>query len=236
MKNIYCYILLLISLSFKSYAASPILELNSTGQPPLSTIEQNGFMDELVSEALKRIGYQLNIVKLPAERALKYSNKGIIDGELVRFPLVGKYYKNLIQVPEKIIDWDIIVFSYKPINTELGWAALSQKSVSYINGWKILDKNIPADAEVTKVTNAESLFNMLRRKRTDYIIFERWAGISLLKKYSMNNVQLSKPLFSKGVYTFLHKKHIKLVPKLNKSLSSMKEDGRYQELIKKHLE
>jgi len=126
--------LILFFLSFQSIAATSVLRLNTTGQPPLNTETQKGFMDDVATEAFRRIGITLQTSLLPAERGLKNSNNGSIDGEMSRVKGLDKVYPNLVRVPEKIMDWEFVVFSPKAIDLGVGWGALSGKLVSHING------------------------------------------------------------------------------------------------------
>ena len=126
--------------------------------------------------AFKRIGYELQTVRLPAERGLKNANSGIVDGEMSRVAGLDKLYPGLMPVPEKIMDWQFVAFSYHVVPASQGWADLASKSVAHINGWKILEKKIPASAEITKTANATQLFNLLKRQRADCILYERWGG------------------------------------------------------------
>jgi len=212
------------------------LVFNVTGQPPLNTKKYDGFMDEVTREALKRIGYNLKINRLPAERGLHSINKGIIDGEMSRVIGLDKKYTNLIHVPESIMTWDFVVFSKKEINLKNGWVSLNEKNVSFINGWKILEKNIPQSAKITKTKNSQQLFQLLSKNRTDYIIYERWGGYYLIDKMQLVNIKSIEPaLSSKKMYIYLHKKHAAIVPELSKALTDMKNDGSYTKIINKHL-
>jgi len=229
--------LILLSLISMSVTAETVIRLNTTGQPPLNTTQQDGFMDEVATEAFHRIGIRLETTRLPAERGLKSANSGLEDGEMSRVAGLDKIYKNLVRVPEKIMDWEFVAFAYNPISLEQGWSALSGKSVAHINGWKILEKNVPAEAEVTRTAGAESLFKLLRKKRTDFILYERWGGHYKLEKLAMTDVQrCAEPLIVKKMYIYLHKKHKELVPKLAKAMAAMKADGSYEKLFKKHLQ
>lgn len=220
----------------KPVLASPTILLNVTGQPPLNTDARNGFMDEVAIEAFTRIGYSLKTTRLPAERGLKSANTGLVDGEMSRIKGLDKKYNNLVRVPEKIMDWEFVAFSHIPLKMTQGWESLSGKSVAYINGWKILENNIPRTAEVRKTKNAEKLFSLLAKKRTDYAIYELWGGRYLLNKLSLSQINVSQPAFAvKEMFIYLHKKHKSLVPALSAALEDMKKDGSYTKLVNKHL-
>jgi len=216
--------------------AQQTLVLSAVGQPPLNTESHDGFMDEVTREAINRIGYQLEITMLPAERSLRSSNEGLIDGEMSRVEGMEKLYPNLVRVPEKIMDWEFCVFSKKPITIKDGWSSLSDKNVAFITGWKILEKNVPRAAVITKTRNAVQLFTLLKVNRADYVIYERWGGHRILKTLQINDVKSRRPfLASKEMYIYLHKKNQALVPRLSQAIASMKKDGSYERLVKKHL-
>ena len=230
------FLILALLLPVSLMANDRVVELNVTGQPPLNTNERMGFMDEVAKEALRRIGYQLKTLRLPAERGLVNSNRGVIDGEMSRVKGIDKNYKNLIRVPEKIMDWEFVGFSYQPLNLKYGWRDLSGKSVAHINGWKIFEINVPNTVEVSRTNNAKSLFNLLKRKRTDIVLYERWGGHFILHEMNMRDVKMCKhPLAVKEMFIYLHKKNKALVPLLAESIAKMKKDGSYQDLFNKFL-
>jgi len=225
-----------LTCSFTFSVSAKELTINTTGKPPLNTADASGFMDLVTKEALNRIGYSLKTIQLPAERGLKNVNSGIEDGEMSRIKGLEKLYPNLVRVPEKIMDWEFVAFSFQKIDLSHGWSGLLPYSVSYINGWKILEKNVPKKAEQTKVRTPEQLFSILSKKRTDLILYERWGGLLFTKEHHLRNVKIqSPPLATKEMFIYLHKKHLDIVPKLAASLKSMKTDGSYQEIFNKLL-
>ncbi len=212
------------------------ITLNTAGGPPLNTLDQTGFMDLVAKEAFSRIGYTLKTIKLPAERGLRNVNAGIEDGEMGRVKGMEKLYPNLIRVPEKIMDWEFFAFSQTTINIENGWSSLSPYSVSFLNGWKILEKNVPRQAEITKVRTIKQLFTILIKKRVDVILYERWGALAYIKKEKLSSVILQKPrLEKKEMFIYLNKKHKNLVLKLAKTLKKMKQDGSYNKIVNKIL-
>jgi len=216
--------------------AQPTLVLNAVGQPPLNTETHDGFMDEVSREAMKRIGYKLVIDNQPAERALNSANKGYIDGEISRIKGLNITYNNLIRVPEKIMDWEFVVFSSIPVNLQQGWDSLANKNVAFINGWKILENSVPKTASITKTRNLAQLFTLLEMDRTDIIIYEHWGGNYVIKEKQFDNIRMRMPpLATREMFIYLHKKHAFLVPLLSQALIDMKRDGSYERLVKKHL-
>jgi len=228
-------LLLFLLGSYNPVFANEIV-INTTGKPPLNTPQLTGFMDLVSKEAFKRIGYTLKTVQLPAERGLRNVNAGIEDGEMSRIKGLDKLYPNLIRVPEKIMDWEFVGFSQMQIDLNQGWPRLSKYSVAFINGWKILEKNVPKQAEITKVRTPEQLFSILYKSRADLVLYERWGGLLYLQNSKLNKIKLlSPPLATKEMFIYLHKKHIKLVSKLSQTLKQIKKDGTYQAIFNKTL-
>jgi len=176
MKGLVYLIVALLLLPVSIMADDRIIMLNVTGQPPLNSDDQMGFMDEVAKQAFRRIGIQLKTIRLPAERGLVNANQGRVDGEMSRVRGIEKSYNNLIRVPEKIMDWEFVGFSYQPISFVHGWSDLAGRNIAYINGWKIFEANVPDTAEIIKIQHAEGLFNLLRKHRTDIVLYERWGG------------------------------------------------------------
>jgi len=232
------WISFLLALSFSSVmtAGERTIELNVTGQPPLNASDQMSFMDEVTKEALRRIGYNLKTVQLPAERGLVNANKGKVDGEMSRVKGIDKIYNNLVRVPEKIMDWEFVAFSKEGDCSNQGWAALSGKNIAHINGWKIFEKNVPSTAEITKTSNSMELFTLLKKGRADLVLYERWGGHYILNEMGMNNVNRCMPALAvKEMFIYLHKKNKSIVKKLAAALAMMKQDGSYQKLFNQYL-
>lgn len=224
-----------ISFAFATEPTTTSITLNTTGNPPLNTPEQTGFMDVIVSEALKRIGLTLQTIQLPAERGLKNANSGIDDGEMSRIAGLEMSYPNLVAVPEKLMNWEFVAFSLRPIELTEGWRSLGPYTVAFINGWKILEKNTTA-IKPTMVRDADQLFNLLIKRRTDIILYERWGGLLHRKMLQQNEIRLLEPpLAITPMFVYLNKKHQGLIQPLADALKAMKLDGTYARIENKLL-
>ncbi len=231
-----CILTVLLFSSQLAAADLPTLVLNGWALPPLNTSNQDGFQDEVAREALRRIGYNIDVIRMPAERALRSSNSGLIDGDISRIAGLETIYPNIIRVPEKIIDWSFNAFSKKPVNLEKGWDSLANQDVAIITGWKIFERNLPKSATLIKADNVKQLFSLLQKDRTSIILYEAWGGKYLIKKSQMQEIEIRQPpLAVKEKFIYLHKKHKALIPRLSKALADMKKDGSYDRLVEKHL-
>ena len=232
-------LLLLASLLFVSpagFAAGPqVLELNDVNEPPFTTPEHTGFLDVIATEAFRRIGVELRLVKLPAERALLLANDGLEDGDLTRIADIEEQYPNLVRVPEKLIDWDFAAFS-KDASIPANLEAIRHHSVGFIKGWKFYERNMAGAERVTTVDDPTQLFRLLDRDRIEVALYARWMGLALIQKQGLKNIRpLEPPLASSAMYIYLNKRHAKLVPKLAEALRALKREGFYQRVYREKL-
>lgn len=229
------YMVILLGLSGSLWGKETLI-LNTAFTYPLSTSEQTGFIDIVVNDALGRIGFGMESVWLPAERALINANAGIDDGDLLRIAGLQKTYPNLIQVPESVIDLEFVVFTKHASFPITDWKSLKPYSVAFITGWKILERNITEAANITRIKNVEQLFTLLLKDRVDVIVYSRWVGLGYIQQNNIRGVSiLEPPLAHRNLYVYLHKKHQNIVPKLAASLQTIKTNGDYQRAFQKIL-
>jgi polar amino acid transport system substrate-binding protein len=225
---LFCCLLLFFSVE----ACAEPLAINTTGAPPFSNKNRTGFHDLLTIEAFKRLGLDIIIPRLPAERALINANNGIDDGNLPRISGLSSLYPNLIKVPESVMNYTFVAFTRHADFSTHGWEALKPYNVGIITGWKILEKNITDVRSLSKVKNQTQLFTLLKRNRIDVVIYEKWQGLQTAMNLGITDIRILQPPLAKNkMFLYLHKKHAELVPKVAAGLKQMKEDGTYQRIF-----
>lgn len=225
-------ITIVLALSCVRPAFSQTIVLNTANDPPNSTEDHTGICDRIMTEAFRRMGINLKIVRLPSERALINANDGIDDGNYARVEGMEKLYPNLIRVPVEITTFEFVAFSRKAAIKTAGWDSLKSYKVGIITGWKILENNIVGVKSLTKVSNEKLLFSLLITGKVDLVVYDRMQGKVVLKQLASEDVRVLKPpLAVKGMYPYLHKRHASLVPKLELTLRAMKKDGTYKRIV-----
>lgn len=230
------FITLFFILLSHSALSQPTIVLNTAFGPPISNATQTGFGDQVMTEAFKRIGYKVEIVRLPAERALINANRGIDDGELARIGGLQKKYPNLIQVPETFLTVNMVLYSKNyPEFVVDGWDSVASHSLAIISGWKIMERNFAKlgdRIEIIKTDTPEQSFSLLENDRVDFIAYSNWSGLAYIKKHSLKNIRLLEPPLARPeFYVYLHKKHKAIVPQLAVAIKTMKTDGTLQTLF-----
>jgi len=222
----------LFVLSFSPLSAqTETLTLSTAATPPLSTRAQDGFLDTIAKQMFKRNNLDLDIIHLPAERALRSSNSGVIDGELIRIEGMEKIYKNLIPVPETIFIQEFVAFTKNPSLEIRGWDDLKPLTVAYIKGWKIFEINIPKQTKTIIAKDTGQLFALLEKNRVDAVLLSKLLGQDVIFRRKQGGIQMSPPLMQKNMHLFLHRKHKNLIPGLDKALKEIKAEGIYDEKL-----
>ena len=215
---------IVLALTVTGHAA--VLQFGVTDSPPFSTPDGRGLADRIVKEALKRHGIEVKTVILPSERSLINANEGVVDGDYIRTEGVQHTYKNLIMVPESVCDYEFTAFTKKPGVKLTSWADLSRYQVAFITGWKIFENNVKSTKSLTKVKNADALFELLANDRTDVVLIERKQGEMLVRKHRLENVRaINPPLAVRKMYLYLNSKHSALAPGIARQLLSLKQGG-----------
>lgn len=209
--------------------AADTLVLNTGLLAPYTRPDRSGFLDRLVAELFRRIGIKAEVqVYEASERALQSANNGIDDGIAMRIRGLEVQYPNLIRVPEKVIDNDFVAYSRKHDFPTRDWNALTPYHVAHIIGWKVFENALGSRGEVTKVKDAQQLFELLRQDRSDVVLYERWQGLWRAREAGLDAKVLEPPLATQEMFIYLHRKHEAQVGRVAAALAEMKRDGSYR--------
>jgi polar amino acid transport system substrate-binding protein len=225
----------LVCVSDGSHAQPPLV-LTTSMAPPLSRVDQTGFYDQVLIEAFRRVGQPVQITQLPTERSITNANLGITDGEFPRISGLDRLYPNLLKVPEKIVDFEFVAFTWRSDIQLKNWDSCKPYNVAIVRGWKILETNLAGVRSLVKVKNQRLLFSLLGKHRTDIVVYSRFEGYEMIKRLGLQSVwAIEPPLATREMFLYLNKKHLPLIPALTKELRNVKQDGTYDRILKKAL-
>jgi polar amino acid transport system substrate-binding protein len=222
------FVTLMVTLLGAAMAETPSITV-STNNTPLD----RKALQELSTEAFRRIGVDFKLVSLPSERSLHSANLGDVDGEGLRVAGLSSQYHNLVQVPERFVSVSFVAFAKDAtIKVDQGWDSLKPYSVAFITGWKMFETNATAARIVNKVDKPEQMFRMLDGGRVDLALYTRADGIALARNLGLSSIApISPSLKDVDMYLYLNQKHAALVPRLAQALRSMKADGSYNRIV-----
>lgn len=215
-----------LSLDGTCPAGAGVLVLSTYNDPPNATADHTGVCDLILTEAVKRLGLALEIVNLPAERALIEADSGRDDGTFARVEGMERQYPNLIRVAEPITTFEFVAHTAGAAFTPAGWESLRPYHVGIITGWKILENNITGAASLTRVRDDDLLFGLLAAGRVDVAVYDRRQGLAAIRRLGLRGIAaLEPPLAVRPMYPYLHRRHAGLVPALERALRGMRADG-----------
>jgi len=204
-------------------------------------LKQGGYTVEIIREALKRVGYELETVWLPWKRAQVEAARGDYDG------LGASYYNE--ERANKFVHSDPIatteVVFFKRTEDDIKYSKLEDlKPYKIGTGFGYGYPEEFAKADYLKKVEAYKLKTNITRllhKRIDLIIGSRKAILFYLKqKYPdrINSLEiLGNPLETLSLYVLFSKNkpnYKQKVEDFNRGLKMITEDGTYQKIMKKH--
>jgi polar amino acid transport system substrate-binding protein len=208
------------------------------GARPLLTISTNNTpsdrkaLEQLATEAFRRLDLGVQIVNNPSERSLVLANQGEVDGEGLRVAGLAAQYPHLIQVPERFIGVSFVAFTRQPGLKLEGWSSLQPHRVGFITGWKMFEAHATGGRVVNRVDTPEQLFKMLAQDRIDVALYTLADGLALVQRLGLSGIQAVTPsLRDVDMYLYLHQRHSALVPRVAQALRDMKTDGTHARLL-----
>jgi polar amino acid transport system substrate-binding protein len=213
-----CYLLC----SVKIYAA-PQLIVSTAEESPIQEVSI-----QVLQEAYAEIGYKLHILRTANARSLMMANEGRTDGEVSRIRDMDDEFTNLVRVPVAVNKLDIRAFTKNPAIKISGWEDLRGYNLICVNGAKLVERNLAArNIDCYYVTQFSQAVHMLHAGRADIAIMPEVNGMHAIKQKGLTGIVMSdNSLHTAGLYHYLHKKHMTLIPKIESALKRMRERGR----------
>lgn len=220
-------ILFLFVFSLSAIAEGKLVFATHTG-PPLSD-----YLEEVIREALKPYSIEVEVIDLPGSRVIVQVNSGRIDGDLARvedFNSISDFATaNYLRISEPLVLAEIamITLAENKLNLQPTWKSINQGSVAFLRGSKTIRKYLREYNRVSLNDNLQ-LLELVKNKRVDSAVMFGVIAEHLLKQNPELNQVLKihqPPVMSFHLFTYLHKKHAELVPKLEHSLRQLKQNG-----------
>ena len=189
---------------------------------------------QFLEEVLKSLDYKLEVQQHQSAECFVLSNSGQVDGEIWRIRGVDAEYKNLIRVPVSLWSHPELAFVKKDVELS-GWESLAPYRVAFRAGTKVVENNIKGIVKnQVPLDTIDEAFGRLAIGEVDVVVSDNIVGTLLLKseKYQDSGIRVvEKPLDSALLFTYLHKRHSQLVPRLAKAISLAKHDGTYERIV-----
>ena len=182
----------------------------------------------VITQLYQNIGYQVEIIKMPAKRAMHEAIHGQwLDGVVGRTALSEKLLKDYIRIPVALGSVSIHAYFLSGTLTQpegIGsWADLRDYKVASLRGFILSTNNLSKHGvDFQQVTHSRQAFDMLLRRRVDLVVLPEKIAKQALKSDEFSQIKSSPNIVDKiKVYHFIHQKHQALVPVLTQNLSQL---------------
>lgn len=188
---------------------------------------------KLIEKAYRRLGHETEIVFRPAGRSVWDVNKGIFDAELARITGIENEFPNLVRVKEPVftISVSAVVLPGSDIKVR-SWEDIGDRRVGYPRGYKLFDLRT-RKLNAIKAKDPASIVKMVKAGRMDIGLLMMSDATALSQKLGGVTV-LEPPIEVTTLYHYVHVKHRRMVPSLEKTLITMNDSGRSKEILSGH--
>ena len=219
--------LLALALSFggapTASADEELVIVQGSGNPQLE------FCRQLLGVVFQRVGKKVKVVSVPAERAIRLTSEGVVDGDCLRVSKIVDQYSNLVQVPEYLHTVSFTAFSTKIKHLPDGWESLKPYRVATPSGWKLIEERIStvSPRQVLEVIDTEALFSVLALGRVDIGISNLVSGWQYFGEYGNEGgiFPILPPLEQVPLFLTLNEKNRSLIDPLTQAIIELKEQG-----------
>jgi len=227
-----CFIFLLMLLSCNLYADIDQVKLADKAQTKTLVLAVPERVKEYFNasgpsvmrmrKAFSALGYQLNFAFYPGVRSLIMSNTGQVDGELIREANIDRKYTNL-RLLSLYLTFQPALYGRKDSTLPSGETP-ALKTVAITRGGVLSAVDIPDDTltlKSVKISGIQQGFNLVISGRVDSLLMSQELFnylASLQPMLATQLVKLSPAIAPLNLYTYLHKKHEHLIPKIQEQL------------------
>lgn len=186
----------------------------------------------ILQEISKRMNVKIQLISLPAKRALIMLREGAIHAELTRVAAYKKKVPTAIKVEEPITSLPYHAYTQKKIIVD-GWDSLKPYKIVHVRGHIFIETYL-TNHKTFAVNSAKTAFLFLKAKRADLYIEEILTSTPILNSPEFDDSgikRLDPPLAILNTFTFFSSKFPDYAKKYHKALVGIKKEGIYQKIF-----
>lgn len=183
-------------------------------------------------EALRRLGYQLEVRSWPALRASMMSDSGQVDGELSRAARYGRRHPDLVRIEPSHFSISFPAYARGSLRLQPGWEGLRNTGyrVEYRSGVAVAELELPAVVppdNLSTCSRTEHGLAKLAQGRTDVFIDLDSVVEPLLKRPALARAGIHQVALMEKVemHAYLHQRHRALAGALSAVLAQLGGEG-----------
>lgn len=214
-----CLLALAVLLTPGVNADKPIMHISTS-----DSIVAAPYISDFVDSAYRRIGYQMEIMPMPAKRSLYQARESEeVDGVLARTVQAAGYLPKHILIPVPVSWLKLAAFVKSDELSIQSWSDLSNYKVAAIRGNLAAEHFLVEQPSVFFLTDAEQALNMLERGRVDVAILPLEVGLYWIKKNRHRELTIPPTVIEEvPMYHFLHSRHQDLVEPLTQAMQQLR--------------
>ena len=168
--------------------------------------------------AYKKIGYEIEIFQVPADRSIKESlENNRIDGELFRSNLIEDKLQGLIRVPVPIFNLKCIPYA-KDQNIKINNLEDLKKYTFVTITGHIAIEDILSNIKHKSVTRAEQAINMVNEDHVQVALLIDVLAVNAIEKNNFDISPVGPPIIESQLFHYINEKHKTLLPRLTEAL------------------
>lgn len=224
MRTFFVFLLLICHFSL-------LAQTNVTLRYPPNTPHGN-YVKELLDEAYKQLGYEVNYLNVPGARELSLTEKSVLSGVLARDIVIEETSPTLIKVDVSLFSYQVLLITNSNV---CGTCSLDKIHViAFPRGGKIYEKflhDLPEHIDKIAIGGTTSLVQMLNKNRIDgFITSDTNINVNILKKPNLT----AQTLEVRYDYHYLSPQALHLKKPLEMKLKQLKAGGQMAKLKAKY--
>lgn len=219
-------------LGHRAADAAPRRKLVLVGAAELTDSFHGAWLKLIYREALRRLGYELELRSYPALRASMMSDAGQVDGEINRADRYGRRHKNMVRVEPAHFSTSFAAYARPAVHLRPGWESLRNRGyrVEYRSGVAISELQLPAVVPAADLSSASrTLFGLrkLKQGRTDVFVDLETVVEPLLRlpEFAGAGIRRAAVMETVEMHAYLHARHRALAAQLSRVLAQLKREG-----------
>ncbi|QHJ12859.1 hypothetical protein FX988_03117 [Paraglaciecola mesophila] len=194
----------------------------NSGLPPM-------VCSEVMRLALSRINIDMSLNAKSSERSILSASKGETDGETARVNGLNAKYPDLFQTSVSCYAHDVNLYTLAGNEFKVdGWQSIPpNKVIGYRKGTHYIEQAATQhDISIYPLETNQQIFKLISVGKIDMMIAtEQIMGSKVMLNGSAELVILRPALERHGFYSYIHKKHLAILPQINQQLTRMKTSG-----------
>lgn len=176
----------------------------------------------------EKAGLKAEFIPLPHNRSLLSANEGRVDGDVGRVPSVEDKFTNLVRVDAQLMSLNGAAYTVRDDITTYSEDLLTKYKVGYVLGVRWPEKKMQAIGGGVTARDYDALVEMLLEGRVDLILATEASAETVLKKLGDRGQvarRLDPYVFTAPIYHYVNRKNSDIVPRLEKAVRELMDEG-----------